>query len=52
MDNDDSKVDEAYFRLRHEVVSERLLADKFVLGVSKTGIPGELRVIKEMDLRV
>ena len=55
MDNDDLKVDEAQacFRLRYEVVSERLLADKFVLGVSETGIPGEYHVIKEIEnLRV
>ncbi len=50
MDNDGSKVDEAYSILQQEILPEKLMADKLVIGCSETGRAGEYRVVKEFEL--
>ncbi len=50
MDNVGSKVDEAYSLFRQEMLPDKLMADKLVIGCSETGRAGEYRVVKEFEL--
>ena len=48
MDENADKVVAAYGLIRGEILPERLIANKFVIGVSSTGEFGTYRVIKEI----
>ena len=50
MNNDKSKVDDVYNCLKNEAIPNKLLANKLLIGCSKTGRAGDFEIVKEFLL--